>query len=381
MGKYISKCKMCGKEFDSYDKNAKFCNKQCYFLYRKENGKLKNAICPICNKIFRQSRVEQMFCGVECRVKSTEDRLKCTCEHCGKDFVRIRSEVEKNKHHYCSNKCRMDAMYWCPDDVEILKSNFGKIKYKSMTNIFSKYRSQEEIKRKAVNLGLTSSRKWSDEEIQILIDNYSIKPMDEVVKMLPSRTISAILGQARQQNLKSFFYLDHMYSDEEEQYLKNNYLTKSNEELGNSLNRTPIAIAQHLLVLDLHRPIDVNNHNTIAEYIRKRIYPWRKQYVKSKNYSCELTGTTNSIVVHHIRGFNLLLEETICVLNFPIYERMSLYTKEQLDNLVKTFLLVQETYHNYICINENIHKQFHGIYGYGSNTEWQWNDFIKKYYK
>ena len=138
MGKYTLKCKMCGKEFDNYDKNAKFCCKQCYLLYRRENGKLKNVICPVCNKTFRQDHVGQIFCSVACRVKSTEDRLECTCESCGKSFIRIRSEVEKNKHHYCSNECRMNAMYWCSEDVEILKNNFGKIKYKDMTNIFSK---------------------------------------------------------------------------------------------------------------------------------------------------------------------------------------------------------------------------------------------------
>lgn len=381
MGKYILKCKMCDKEFENYNKNAKFCSKQCYLLYRKENGKLKNVTCPVCNKTFRQSCSGQIFCCVACRVKSTEDKLECVCEYCGRAFIRKRSEIEKNKHHYCSNECRMGAMCWGQEDVEILKINFGKLRYSDMTNIFSKYRDKEEIKRKAISLGLTSSRKWTDEEIEILINNYSKKPINEVAEMLPKRTISAILGQARQHNLKSFFYLNHVYSTEEERYLRDNYLTKSNEELSGDLNRTVVAIAQHLLVLNLYRPTDVNNYNTISEYVRKKIYPWRKKFAKSKNFTCELTGSSDEVVVHHIRGFNLLLEETVCVLNFPIYDKLSMYTKEQLDTLVKTFLLIQETYHSYICIDEKIHKHFHGIYGYGSNTEEQWNDFINTHYK
>ena len=150
MAKYVHTCKMCEQEFENNNKNSQFCSKQCYLTYRRENGKLKDTICPICKKIFRPDHANQIFCSVECRVKSTENKYECVCEFCGKKFLRIKSEVEKNKHHYCSDACRMNAMYWCLDDVEILKKNFGKIKYKDMTNLFSKYRSIDEIKRKAI---------------------------------------------------------------------------------------------------------------------------------------------------------------------------------------------------------------------------------------
>ena len=82
MGKHTLKCQMCGNDFDNYDKNAKFCSRQCYLLHRRENGKLKNVTCPVCNKIFRQTSVGQTFCSVTCRVKSTENKVDCVCKHC-----------------------------------------------------------------------------------------------------------------------------------------------------------------------------------------------------------------------------------------------------------------------------------------------------------
>ena len=53
----------------------------------------------------------------------------------------------------------------------------------------------------------------------------------------------------------------------------------------------------------------------------------------------------------------------------------------ELDKIFNTFYSLQESYKNYICLTESVHKQFHAIYGYGNNTEEQWNEFVNKYYK
>ena len=381
MAKRACKCKMCGKEFESYDKNSQYCSRSCYIDYRKENGKLKDVVCPICQKTFRQTYPNQVFCSVRCRAKATEDKLECTCEYCGKVFSRIRSEVEKNKHHYCSNTCRMNAMYWPLEDVEILKENFGKIKYKDMVNLFSRYRDVDEIKRKAISLGLTSSREWSKEETDILIYNYSNKPMSEIMKLLPNRTRSSILGQARTQNLKSFYYLSRKYTEEENNYLKENYLTQNNKELAEHLNRNESGIAQHLLALSLYRPNDRSGYDDLADYIRGRLIMWKNQVKRNNNFTCALTGVRSNIIVHHIRSFNLILDEAIHQINFPIYNNINNYTDEQLNQIFDTFYNLQESYKNYVCLTESVHKQFHSIYGYGNNTEEQWKEFVDTYYK
>ena len=253
--------------------------------------------------------------------------------------------------------------------------------YKDMTNIFSTQKTIDEIKRRAIYIGLTSSKEWSDEEIQILVDNYSTKPMSDVMELLPNRSQAAILRQAMVNNLKSFFYLNHIYSKEEDEYLIANYLKKSNEELGEYLNRSPNGIAQHLCVLGLHRPTAIDSYNNLSCYVRSKLSCWKESVRSANYYTCQLTGKRSNIIVHHIRGFNLLISETADVLDFPMYKNISDYNQQQLDIFLETFLQIQEAYNSYICINEDVHKQFHNIYGYGYNTESQWDEFIKTYYK
>lgn len=383
MGKYIHICKNCNKEFKDYSQVTKFCSRKCYEEHKQANRKTKIIICPICKKEFLQVRPEQIFCSNECKHKSTEDKVECVCDCCGKIFERKRSEVDKNQRHYCSNKCRMTGMFWSEEDTTILISNFGKLTYKEMSenNIFSTYRSIDEIKRRAVYVGITSSPDWSDEEIEILKNNYSKVSMNELLEMLPKRTRTSILSKARSYDLKSKYYLSRLYTNDELEYLKNNYLLKSNEELGRELNRTSLGIAQRLLILDLHRPTEIDNYKTLKKYIRCRLTPWRDRVRELNNYTCSLTGIRTNIIVHHIRGFNLLLYEAIENLDFPIYEDISKYSQSQLDELLNEFLEIQESYHSYICINEDIHRKFHKEYGYGNNTEEQWNEFVNKYYK
>lgn len=42
-------------------------------------------------------------------------------------------------------------------------------------------------------------------------------------------------------------------------------------------------------------------------------------------------------------------------------------------------LELQESYGAYVCIAENVHKEFHKQYGYGDNTLEQWNEFVENY--
>jgi hypothetical protein len=68
-------------------------------------------------------------------------------------------------------------------------------------------------------------------------------------------------------------------------------------------------------------------------------------------------------------------------MDFPLYEDFGLYTQEQLDDFLETFLELQEYYGEYVCITESVHKKFHSIYGCGDNTKEQWEEFVKNYNK
>lgn len=382
MGLIKHTCKFCGKEYEDYFKESKYCSKECYKSYRKENAKLKDKQCPVCGKWFKPQNSSIIYCSRECSAINNRNRIICYCDNCGKEFERIKSEVDKNKKHFCSNKCKYEYICWSDEDKQVLKDNYGKLSYKEISELLDRDIQPHSIHRMAGELGLTENYGyWTDEEINILIENYPTKPMQEVMKLLPNRSRTSILGQARMQNLKSYFYLNRSYTDEEINYLKENYATKSYEEMSIALGRTISAIKQRMTILGLRKPTEIANYKNLYNYVRQRIVPWRNSVREKCNYTCEVTGVRSNIIVHHIRSFNLILEECIEIMDFPLYEDFSLYTQEQLDDFLKTFLELQEHYGEYICVTESIHKKFHNIYGCGDNTKEQWEEFIINYYR
>lgn len=376
-------CQNCGKIFtitNAFKDIQKFCSKECFYDYKRKNSINGIKTCPTCSNNFAPKHKDQIYCCRSCAHIGLQLRETCTCDYCGKEFDRKKSEVNKNKRHYCSNECRMSAIYWNKNDIEILINNYNKLSSKEIKPILTTQRSVNEINRKAISLGLTSSREWSKEEIKILCDNYSKVPIKDLMKLLPDRTYTSICGKARGYNLKSYFYLTHNYTEKENEYLKNNYLNKTNKELSIYLNRTEIGIEQHLWVMKLKRPKEIAKYLNLERYVRARIVPWRNNFREENNFTCALTGVHSNIIVHHIRSFNLIFNEVIEMLDFPYYDSIEKYNIKDLDSFVNTFLYMQEYYNSCICINEQVHLKFHKIYGYGYNTEEQWKEFIEKYY-
>lgn len=378
----IKICERCGKSYKiipAFKDIQKFCSQDCYKKYRVENG-IPPKICPICNKTFRTTHRNQIYCSKKCNGISGQNRIRCSCDYCGKEFDRIKSEVEKNKRHYCSNECKILGMTWSHEDIEKLKKYYGKLPKRELLKIISDKWDYDAIRRKAQYLGLTTSRNWTEDEIKILKENYSKCMMKELLILLPNRTNLSITEKAKEYKLVSYFILSQRYTDEEDLFIKNNYLIMDNEELAEKLHRTVSGISQHMYKLGLSRPLEKHNYGNLNRYMMTKLTVWKNNVKKEANYICQLSNKKSNIIVHHIYGFNLLMAETIDILNFPIYTDLNLYSQDELDLFIKTFLDLQEYYGQYICITETIHKQFHSLYGYGDNTKEQWDDFVDKYY-
>ena len=374
-------CKHCGKEFyigKCFENIQKFCSFECYNLYKREHSTLRIKTCPICNSKFETYHDSQIYCCRTCRDISRQNRIDCICDFCGKKFERIKSEVDKNNRHYCSVKCKIADIAWCDEDIKILLDNYGKVQLKEIKSLLKDTRSLKGISKTAMTLTEPFRKRWPNDEEQILVKNYSSLPFSDVMELLPGRSVTAILGKARTLNLISHFYLNNVYSKEEVQFLKENYLDMANSELSSILNRSENGIEQKLRSLSLFRPKDetVSGYKGVSEYIRSKLSLWVKDVRAESGYTCALTGEHSNLVIHHCHGFNLLLEEAKALINFPEYDSLSKYTRDELDNLFDVFFEIQEGYHVYVCITEWVHKLFHKIYGYGENTKEQWDEFV-----
>lgn len=82
-------------------------------------------------------------------------------------------------------------------------------------------------------------RKWTDEEIEYLKENYSSKSSKEIAAYL-GRTSHAVQNMARQHNLRATRY----WSDEKKKFLTENYGKYSNKELAEMLGTKPSCIRQ-----------------------------------------------------------------------------------------------------------------------------------------
>lgn len=93
-----------------------------------------------------------------------------------------------------------------------------------------------------------------------------------------------------------------------------------------------------------------NPNLTDEERAERRKNPIYKQFtediMKRDNYTCQLTGDRNSRHnVHHLNGFDKFIEQ-------------------RLDKC------------NAITLSEDIHKEFHQLYGYGDNTKERFYEFV-----
>lgn len=381
----INICMNCGKEYKVFKcvvDLQKFCCKKCFEEYREKNARKKiPRECAYCHCIFYSERENPIFCSSECSSKSQRKREICNCDYCGKPVEKINWEINKSNLHFCNKICKILYQQWSKHDCDILKEYYRKIPTKDIIPLLSKPYTSQAIKSEAGRLGLWQNRLWTKEEEDIIKNFYATLPMSEVLNLLPNRTFPSILHKAQEFQIKSYFFNTRIYTEDQKNFLRNNYLIMSNEELAKKLNRNSKNIQQKLWAMGLIRPFDPKTvcYKNIVTFIRARIEVWRNHYREECNYICSVSGKQSNIVVHHCRSFNLLLEETIEELDFEIKDNFIDYTKIELERFLEKFLEIQEYYGEYCCVDKNIHKLFHDNYGYGDNTIEQWNEFVEKY--
>jgi hypothetical protein len=113
----------------------------------------------------------------------------------------------------------------------------------------------------------------------------------------------------------------------------------------------------------------------ITRYLRGKIYYWKSNTLKKYNFKCDITGVSDNIIIHHLYGFDQILQETMDSLQLPIYEKINKYTEYELKQIENKCLELHYKYGLGVCLCTDEHKKFHSIYGYGKNTPNQYYEF------
>ena len=103
---------------------------------------------------------------------------------------------------------------------------------------------------------------------------------------------------------------------------------------------------------------------------------WKKKALKARDYTCELTGKRGcKLHVHHLKGFNILIQEAHVKNNIPCKKMASEYTEEEIEILKNHIIKEHENLDNAVVLDADIHMMFHNFYGRGNNTPEQFNEF------
>lgn len=111
-------------------------------------------------------------------------------------------------------------------------------------------------------------------------------------------------------------------------------------------------------------------------YLRTHILQWKQDSMKNCEYKCAVTGDEFN-VIHHLVSFDQILQETLDVANLPIHYEVSKYTDGELKLLQDICLKLHYKHGLGVCLTKEIHEEFHNMYGYGSNTKEQFEEFKK----
>lgn len=284
---------------------------------------LNKHVCSFCGNEYENYFKESKYCSQDCykEYRKLNAKLKGrVCRNCGERF-----DAHDHNVIYCSRKCAGESRQ---NRVECVCDNCGEQFDRP------RYMAERHNGNFCSKECFAEATFWSKEDEQILLDNYGKIPPEKIASLL-SRDIKphSIGRKADAMGLRN-----------------KRYATYQNEP-----------------------------YKELCRYVRRRLNKWVSSIKNNNDYTCAITGEKSNVVVHHIRGFNLIMEECIELLNFNINKNFEEHSQNELDNFVDKFFEIQEYYGDYICISESIHEQFHRQYGKGNNTREQWNEFIEYY--
>ena len=120
----------------------------------------------------------------------------------------------------------------------------------------------------------------------------------------------------------------------------------------------------------------------ISKHLRGCTKQWDKNVRQTYDKKCALTGvkcTTTNSTVHHLYGFNMIVQEAHVINNIEIKPQIKDYEKEELQLLENYVLEWHKDTSNGVLLCNEVHNLFHYEYGYGSNTPEQFEEFKQRY--
>lgn len=280
------------------------------------------------------------------------------------------------------------------EDIEFLKTNYPLGNWDKIKDRFPNV-SESGIHHKCSRLGIKFDNKykvkfnsklnnrkiWSSEEIEFLIKNYSILPIDKLADCLSDRNINSIRSKANSLNLTSYSKTKNSWTSEQIEYIMNNWILEPDKIIAQKIGKTFRSVKWKRKELGLLRINPENkSYPNLSKFLRGQNQEWKLLSMKKCNYKCVLTGSKN-FEIHHLYGVSNIINDMLN--KYPQYKEVNFNSliKSDLNFLKEKFFEEQDKYPLGECVDKNLHTLFHSLYGQYYNTPEQWYKFKEDYIK
>lgn len=202
---------------------------------------------------------------------------------------------------------------WSLEEEKYLMNNWGQANIKIIMEALN--RTEESIIRKAQRLRLSKDpnnyikKRWSAEEERIINEYYQLKPVSELLELLPGRTRDSIIKKAKQLGINSE---NRYWSEDETTYLEEKWGVVPVENIAKKLSRTKSAVLLKAYKIGLREQVLANGEYltpkdvaSILAVATRTVYSWmERDYLKYRRLK------VNSVKKYQITiiNFKLFLE-------------------------------------------------------------------------
>lgn len=287
-----------------------------------------------------------------------------------------------SKAHKLGVKRTIEFSKYTEDEDNLIREFYRNLEYAELDDKIETFvreklphRTISSVKNRASRLGCSVRKHWTDEEDEFLKNNYLVMTVNEMTELLDSHSRESVYNRIRLLGLVDAPMF--AYTDADKKFVSEYYETMSDAEIGDVLHRAPRSIKEMRRKMGLYRK-DPNetNYLSILRFIQANNSAWKKRSMDDCKYVCYIThGAFDDI--HHLYSKNLILNDALNNLGLCAEDIDINTCGESIKNdILNEFLKEQDMHPLGVCLTRDLHRSFHIQYGFGNNTPEQFEEFV-----
>lgn len=361
----MKECKQCKRELpcnkdyyfkkkDLKDGFATKCKECMGYNFTNKLTKIPKQGCKFCVKCDRELKLTASYFPPD---KGCKDGFRGVCRECGKDG------------HFMDENYIPKKMWTKKENQEFIE-RYPHYTNEELMEIYYPDESFKSLHDRAYKLGVkksdhTNERRYKlHSEKMFGVDSplYGIKRSEETKKKLSEAAKGRYIGE------KSVWFGKKRSEDQR------NYLSKIKKESGQWKGENNPRYLNPLNGED--NPNWQGGITQLNFWLRNNLQDWKQKTIKHCNYKCVITGDVFDDI-HHLHSFNMIYKEALKICNLENVTNVSELEDDQ--EFLTRFKELHDSYGLGVCLRSDVHKLFHDIYGYSSNTPEQFNEFHNRY--